>query len=98
LLLLSVVWGFTIVADSAQFSALVTEYTARTHVGTALTLQTSAGFLLTMVSMRLVPHVGVLDGWKWAFVMLAPGPVLGALAMRALVKQPAASFQKQARS
>jgi MFS family permease len=86
LLALVVVWGFTIVADSAQFSALVTEYTARTHIGTALTLQTSAGFLLTMVSMRLVPHISGTDGWKWAFLFLAPGPILGALAMRALEK------------
>ena len=52
LLVLAVVWGFTVVADSAQFSALVAEHTPRTHVGTALTLQTSAGFLLTMVSMQ----------------------------------------------
>ena len=84
LIVLTVVWGFTIVADSAQFSALVTEYTPRTHIGTALTLQTSAGFLLTMVSMRLVPHVSGAEGWKWAFLFLAPGPMLGALAMWAL--------------
>ena len=55
LIALAVVWGFAIVADSAQFSALVTEHTPRTHVGTALTLQTSAGFLLTMVSIHLLP-------------------------------------------
>ena len=55
------IWGFTVVADSAQFSALVTEHTPRTHVGTALTLQTSAGFLLTMVSMRLVPPLVALS-------------------------------------
>src|SRR4029079_7390443 len=84
LLVLAIVWGFTIVADSAQFSALVSDYTARTHVGTALTLQTSAGFLLTMVSMRLVPAITSAAGWKWAFVFLAPGPLLGVLAMRAL--------------
>jgi MFS family permease len=81
---LAVVWGFTVVADSAQFSALVTDYTPRTHVGTALTLQTSAGFLLTMGSMRLVPPVSALAGWRWAFVFLAPGPLLGAIAMRRL--------------
>jgi len=90
---LMLVWGIAVISDSAQFSALVTEYTARTHIGTALTLQTSAGFLLTMVSMRLVPHISVVDGWKWAFVFLAPGPLLGALAMRALGKQPAPSSQ-----
>ena len=84
LLVLAVVWGFTVVADSAQFSALVAQHTPRTHVGTALTLQTSAGFLLTMVSMRLVPPVVALAGWKWAFVFLIPGPLLGAIAMKKL--------------
>jgi MFS family permease len=85
LLALAVVWGFTIVADSAQFSALVTEHTPRTHVGTALTLQTSAGFLLTMISIKLVPPIVTLGGWKWAFLFLVPGPLLGAIAMRKLV-------------
>jgi MFS family permease len=84
LIVLAVVWGFTVVADSAQFSALVTEHTPRTHVGTALTLQTSAGFLLTMVSMRLVPPMVERAGWPWAFVFLAPGPLLGAWAMKKL--------------
>ena len=86
LLVLAVVWGFTVVADSAQFSALVTDHTPRTHVGTALTLQTSAGFLLTMVSMRLVPPISATAGWQWAFLFLAPGPLLGALAMRRLTR------------
>jgi MFS family permease len=88
LLVLTVVWGFSIVADSAQFSALVAEFTTRTHVGTALTLQTSAGFLLTMMSIRLVPYIGGIAGWQWAFLVLAPGPLLGALAMRALAVTP----------
>ena len=86
LLVLAVIWGFTVVADSAQFSALVTEHTPRTHVGTALTLQTSAGFLLTMVSMRLVPPLVSAGGWKWAFVFLVPGPLLGAWAMKRLIR------------
>jgi MFS family permease len=86
LLVLVVVWGFTIVADSAQFSALVADHTARTHVGTALTLQTSAGFLLTMVSIWLVPPISSMAGWRWAFLFLVPGPLLGALAMRRLRK------------
>ena len=87
LLLFAIVWGFTVVADSAQFSALVTDHTPRTHVGTALTLQTSAGFLLTMVSMRLVPPISTTAGWQWAFLFLAPGPLLGALAMRRLSRE-----------
>jgi MFS family permease len=84
LVALAIVWGFTVVADSAQFSALVTEHTPRTHVGTALTLQTSAGFLLTMVSMRLVPPIAASSGWRWAFLFLVPGPLLGVLAMKKL--------------
>jgi MFS family permease len=81
---LAVVWGFSVVADSAQFSALVSEFSPRTHVGTALTLQTCAGFLLTMVSLRLLPALAGRVGWQWAFVLLVPGPVLGAFAMRRL--------------
>lgn len=84
LMLLAVVWGFTIVSDSAQFSALVTEFSPRSHVGTALTLQTSVGFLLTMVSMRLLPEIAAFIGWQWVFLALAPGPALGVLAMRRL--------------
>ena len=84
LMILAVVWGFSVVSDSAQFSALVSEFSPRSHVGTALTLQTCAGFLLTMVSMRLLPEVAAWAGWQWAFLALVPGPVLGALAMRRL--------------
>ena len=91
LLVLAVVWGFTVVADSAQFSALVAEHTVRTHVGTALTLQTSAGFLLTMVSLRLVPPISAAAGWQWAFLFLVPGPLLGAWAMKRLAAGPTGS-------
>jgi len=84
LFVLAVVWGFSVVADSAQFSALVAEYSPRTHVGTALTLQTCAGFLLTMISMRLVPAFAAQFGWRWAFVLLVPGPLAGAWTMARL--------------
>jgi MFS family permease len=84
LLMLAVIWGFSVVADSAQFSALVSEHSPRTLVGTALTLQTSAGFLLTMISMRLVPMIADSVGWRWAFLLLVPGPLLGAMAMTEL--------------
>jgi MFS family permease len=88
---LAILWGFTIVADSAQFSALVSEYSARTQVGTALTLQISLGFLLTMVSMRALPALASAIGWQWAFVLLVPGPALGALAMQRLTSPPRAA-------
>jgi MFS family permease len=82
---LAIVWGIAVVADSAQLSALVAEHSPRDHVGTALTMQTCSGFLLTMASIRLVPVVAQTIGWQWAFLCLAPGPFLGALALRGLI-------------
>ncbi len=84
-------WGFAIVADSAQFSAAVSELAEDSYVGTALTLQTAVGFLLTTVSIQLVPAVADVVGWRWAFVPLAVGPVLGTLAMLRLRASPDAS-------
>ncbi len=75
------VWGFAVVADSAQFSACVTELCAPEYTGTALTLQTSMGFLLTMLTIRLIPTVEHLVGWTWAFTFLAIGPAAGTAAM-----------------
>jgi MFS family permease len=77
-------WGFFVIADSAQFSVLVTESVPPHAVGTALTIQTSIGFLLTMVSIQLVPPVQHVVGWRWAFVMLALGPLAGIAAIRRL--------------
>ena len=85
----AIVWGFAIVADSAQFSACVTELCAREYLGTALTLQTSLGFLLTMLTIRLVPLVQSRIGEQWSFSILAIGPVLGIVAMQALRRNPA---------
>jgi MFS family permease len=82
--LLVVVWGFAVVADSAQFSALVSEYSPRDHVGTALTLQTCLGFLLTIVTIELLPRVAAVAGWRWASLLLVPGPLAGIVAMRRL--------------
>jgi len=83
---MALLWGFFVIADSAQFSVLVTESVPPHAVGTALTVQTSLGFLLTMVSIQLVPPVEHMVGWRWAFVMLALGPVLGIAAIRRLAK------------
>ena len=85
LLLLALVWGYFVVADSAQFSALVTESVPAHAVGTALTLQTSTGFLLTMISIQLVPPLVRATSWQWAFPMLALGPAAGVMSIRALV-------------
>ncbi len=82
------VWGVAVVADSAQLSALVAQYSERDHVGTALTVQMCAGFLLTMASIRLLPVVARTIGWQWLFICLVPGPIGGVLALRGLVDAP----------
>ncbi|MEO8678953.1 MAG: MFS transporter [Vicinamibacterales bacterium] len=82
---LVMVWGFAVVADSAQFSALVTEYAPADHIGTALTLQTCLGFLLTMVTIEYLPRVAEMTSWRWASLLLVPGPLFGAWAMRKLI-------------
>ena len=81
-------WGFAVVADSAQFSALVSEHAPRDHVGTALTLQTCVGFLLTMVTIEALPRVAQATSWQWASLLLVPGPLLGAWAMQRLQNNP----------
>jgi MFS family permease len=86
LYLFAIVWGVAVVADSAQLSALVAEYSPRDHVGTALTLQTCIGFLLTMGSIRLLPVAAQSIGWRWVFICLVPGPIFGVLALRRLTK------------
>jgi hypothetical protein len=78
------VWSFFVIADSAQFSALVTESVPAHAVGTALTMQTCLGFLLTFFSIQLVPIVVARAGWAMAFAILALGPVAGILAIRRL--------------
>jgi MFS family permease len=78
---IAMIWGFTIVADSAQFSALVTEVAPAHAVGTALTLQTSLGFLLTALSIGLTVVLASRLGWGIAFSLLAAGPILGVWAM-----------------
>jgi MFS family permease len=81
---IGLIWGFAVVADSAQFSALVTEVAPPHAVGTALTLQTSLGFLLTALSIWLTIALSARYDWRVAFGMLAVGPVLGIVAMKRL--------------
>ena len=80
-------WGFFVIADSAQFSTLVTESVPPHAVGTALMVQTSLGFLLTMGSIQLIPVVQGVVGWRWAFAVLAVGPALGIESIRRLRSQ-----------
>jgi MFS family permease len=89
-LLVSVVWGVSVVADSAQFSTMVTELADQAYVGTALTLQLAAGFTITVATIWLIPLLEQALGWRWAFAFLAPGPVLGVLTMLRLKSLPEA--------
>lgn len=86
---LALVWGFFVVADSAQFSALVTESVPAHAVGTALTIQTSIGFLLTMLPMQIVPALARQNGWRWSFAVLSLGPAAGIWAVRRLLRSRA---------
>ncbi|MBE9637081.1 MFS transporter [Salipiger mangrovisoli] len=91
LAVLALVWGISVIGDSAQFSAAVTEIADAHFVGTALALQLGLGFALTVVAIWVLPLFAAwLGGWRWAFLLLLPGPLLGAAAMFALRRHPAA--------
>ncbi|HEX6138452.1 MAG TPA: MFS transporter [Casimicrobiaceae bacterium] len=91
LVLVCIVWGISIVADSAQFSAAIAELADRARVGTMLTLQTALGFTLTLVTIHLLPHLVAAVGWRYAFAPLAIGPAIGVWAMARLRAHPEAA-------
>ncbi|HUP45747.1 MAG TPA: MFS transporter [Thermoanaerobaculia bacterium] len=97
LILIAAIWGATVVADSAQFSACVTELGDPRYMGTALTLQTCIGFLITTVSIGVMPAAVDTLGWRWAFSILAIGPFLGIVAMLRLLGLPEAARLAQGR-
>ena len=90
-LALGIVWGIAVVADSAQFSTMVTELADQAYVGTALTVQLALGFLLTVATIWIIPLARDAFGWQWAFLVLAPGPALGVVAMLRLRARPEAA-------
>jgi MFS family permease len=85
-LVVGLVWGFSVVGDSAQFSTLVTEHADQAYVGTALGVQMAVGFALTAVTIWLLPFLEDAVGWRYAFAFLAPGPALGIVAMLRLAR------------
>lgn len=87
-MIVAVIWGITVIGDSAQFSAIVTEVGEQSFVGTALALQLGLGFALTVVAIQAVPAVADVLGWQWTFLILAPGPFIGAIAMLMLRRLP----------
>ncbi len=90
LTIVCLIWGLAVVADSGQFSAGASELSDPRYVGTALTLQTSLGFLLTLVTIRVVPIAVEALGWRWSFALLALGPVFGIASLVRLRRLPEA--------
>jgi MFS family permease len=86
LLVFIIVWGFFVVSDSPQFSALAARYCPPDYTGTALTVQNGIGFAITVVSIQMLPLVSATTGWRYAFMFLTVGPVLGAYFMSRLGK------------
>lgn len=86
-----IIWGFAVVADSAQFSAAVSELSDSRYVGTALTIQTCLGFLLTLFTIRLIPATIDWLGWEYVFMVLAIGPLFGLWSMLKLRQLPEAN-------
>ncbi|WP_412028862.1 MFS transporter [Deinococcus yunweiensis] len=91
ILAVSVFWGFWIIADSAQFSTIVSEVADPAYVGTAMTAQLALGFTLTAVSIALVPALEPRIGWQGIFLLWSVGPLLGAMTMRVLRGMPEAA-------
>ncbi|MCY6383268.1 MFS transporter [Hoeflea prorocentri] len=88
---IALVWGFTTVADSAQFSAAVSEVADPTLVGSSLAFQMGVGFAITIFTIWLMPQIAeAIGSWRWTFLFLAPGPFLGVLAMLSLRAHPEA--------
>ncbi|MHC0038400.1 MFS transporter [Pseudoneobacillus sp. C159] len=80
-LIVALIWGLSVIADSAQFSALVTEHSEDDYVGTALTFQMAIGFIITVVSINLLPVIQNYIGWERVFIFLSIGPILGVISM-----------------
>lgn len=91
IVVIGLIWGFTVVADSAQFSAMVTEVGDQSYVGTALTMQIAIGFTISAATIWIIPLVEEVTTWRWAFAILALGPLVGIAAMLRLKRLPEAA-------
>jgi MFS family permease len=87
LLAFTTVWGAAVIADSGVFSTMLSEVADRRYLGTALTTQTAIGFLLTIVTIQVIPLTAAVTGWRYAFLVLAAGPMTALPALAALSRQ-----------
>ena len=81
MILISLIWGISIIPDSAQFSALVADFTPAENAGSLMTFQTALGFALTTITVQLAPAVAAVIGWPWLMALLALGPIFGIYSM-----------------
>ena len=88
LIVICLIWGLSVIADSAQFSTCIIELSPANIIGTMLTIQTCTGFLISLATIHLVPVVASSAGWEFAFLPLAIGPLLGTYAMWQLRYHP----------
>ncbi|HKW75563.1 MAG TPA: MFS transporter [Terriglobales bacterium] len=89
---LALVWGIAVIADSAQFSTIISEVSDKSYVGTALTCQVALGFLLTAFAIRATAAIASHAGWPWALASMAIGPLLGIWAMTGLMRRNSANI------
>ncbi|MHA2290082.1 MAG: MFS transporter [Promethearchaeota archaeon] len=87
-LIIAIIWGITVVPDSPQYSVMITELSDQDYIGTALTVQTSIGFGITIFSIQLLPSIVHVVSWPFGFMFLAFGPVIGIISLLLLRKEP----------
>ena len=86
-LIIAVIWGITVVPDSPQYSVMITELSDQDYIGTSLTVQTSVGFGITLISIQLLPNFVNLVSWVFGFTLLAVGPLIGIISLILLRKE-----------
>ncbi|MHA1477572.1 MAG: MFS transporter [Promethearchaeota archaeon] len=87
-LIIAVIWGITVVPDSPQYSVMITELSDQDYIGTSLTVQTSIGFGITLLSIRLLPSFVHTVSWSFGFTILAIGPIIGIISLLLLRREP----------
>lgn len=81
-LIFMIFWGLMVIADSPLFSALVTKNASPEIKGSALTLVTSIGFAITIISIELLSYVAQFMEQKYAYLSLVIGPLFGLIALK----------------
>ena len=96
-LLIAIIWGLTIVPDSPQYSAMISELSNPAYIGTALAIQTTFGFALSNISIWLLPIIINLTGWTYGFMFLAVGPFFAIFSLMKLRNEPDSQLIAQGR-